>query len=352
MVADAGRPRRAHRARAGGGLVPEPPARVVVLWTRAAGGADRAAATPAGARPEPRRSLAYVIYTSGLDGQAQGRRRSRTGRCVNLLASMAAEPGLGAEDRLLAVTSLSFDIAGWSCFCRSWWAPGSCSRAARPRSTAPSSAALIAGRRAITVDAGHARRPGACSSSAGWRGPPALRGSSVGGEACRATSPSSCSRGRGRGLEHVRPDRDHDLVDRPARHARAPSPVLIGRPIANTRVYVLDPAGGPRRSACPASSTSAARASRAATSDRPDLTAERFVAGPLRERDRAGRAPLPHGRSRALARGRRRSSSSAGSTAQVKIRGFRVELGEIEAALAAAPGRGAGRRRPRDGVGE
>src|SRR5690606_14543498 len=55
-------------------------------------------------------SLAYVIYTSGSTGKPKGVCVPHVA-VVNFLTSMAKEPGLGAEDVLLAVTTLSFDIA-------------------------------------------------------------------------------------------------------------------------------------------------------------------------------------------------------------------------------------------------
>jgi amino acid adenylation domain-containing protein len=54
--------------------------------------------------------LAYVIYTSGSTGQPKGVQLPHRG-VVNFLTTMAAEPGLDAADTLLAVTTLSFDIA-------------------------------------------------------------------------------------------------------------------------------------------------------------------------------------------------------------------------------------------------
>ena len=56
-------------------------------------------------------SLAYVIYTSGSTGRPKGvpiQHRALS----NFLHSMAKKPGISQEDRLLAVTTLSFDIAG------------------------------------------------------------------------------------------------------------------------------------------------------------------------------------------------------------------------------------------------
>ncbi|HEU5443672.1 MAG TPA: AMP-binding protein, partial [Steroidobacteraceae bacterium] len=60
-------------------------------------------------------SLAYVIYTSGSTGRPKGVEVSH-GAVVNLLAAMAREPGFTEKDILVAVTTISFDIAGLELF--------------------------------------------------------------------------------------------------------------------------------------------------------------------------------------------------------------------------------------------
>ncbi|MEW6737700.1 MAG: amino acid adenylation domain-containing protein, partial [Acidobacteriota bacterium] len=55
-------------------------------------------------------NLAYVIYTSGSTGRPKGVQITH-GSVVNLLLSMSKQPGLDDKDTLMAVTSLSFDIA-------------------------------------------------------------------------------------------------------------------------------------------------------------------------------------------------------------------------------------------------
>ncbi|WP_315833218.1 non-ribosomal peptide synthase/polyketide synthase [Bradyrhizobium prioriisuperbiae] len=55
-------------------------------------------------------SLAYVIYTSGSTGQPKGV-MVRHDAVTNFVATMAEQPGITANDRVLGLTSLSFDIA-------------------------------------------------------------------------------------------------------------------------------------------------------------------------------------------------------------------------------------------------
>ena len=65
--------------------------------------------------PQGGTSTAYVLYTSGSTGKPKGVMVSRDG-LANLLLSMAAEPGITARDTLVAVTTLSFDIAALELF--------------------------------------------------------------------------------------------------------------------------------------------------------------------------------------------------------------------------------------------
>ena len=73
---------------------------------------DRAhAAESAETREREPEQLAYVIYTSGSTGRPKGVEIPHRA-LVNFLWTMRERPGLGAEDVLVAVTTLSFDIAG------------------------------------------------------------------------------------------------------------------------------------------------------------------------------------------------------------------------------------------------
>ncbi|POY38673.1 non-ribosomal peptide synthetase [Flavobacterium alvei] len=55
--------------------------------------------------------LAYILYTSGSTGNPKGVPITHK-NLVNFLCSMALEPGINENDRLLSITTISFDIAG------------------------------------------------------------------------------------------------------------------------------------------------------------------------------------------------------------------------------------------------
>ncbi len=73
--------------------------------------------------------LAYVIYTSGSTGKPKGVEVSR-GSLMNFLWSMHEWFGLNARDRVLAVTTISFDIAGLEILACPGW---SARRSSSPR---------------------------------------------------------------------------------------------------------------------------------------------------------------------------------------------------------------------------
>lgn len=70
--------------------------------------------SPAGISVTPK-AVAYIIYTSGSTGKPKGVTITHK-NLVNFLFSMATEPGISAQDKLLSITTISFDIAGLELF--------------------------------------------------------------------------------------------------------------------------------------------------------------------------------------------------------------------------------------------
>ncbi|MGD2116052.1 MAG: amino acid adenylation domain-containing protein, partial [Acidobacteriota bacterium] len=295
--------------------------------------------------PVPPESLAYVIYTSGSTGKPKGVQVEHRS-VVNFLRSMAREPGFGADDALLAVTTLSFDIAGLELYL--------------PLTVG--GRVVIAGR--DTAQAGELllERVKGCGATvmqatpatwrllldAGWDGPPPDK-ILCGGEA----------------LPRDLADRLLDALERPDAGSGAPgelwnmygptettiwSSVLrvergletvpVGGPIDNTALYVLDPALQPVPVGVPGELFIGGHGLARGYLGRPGLTAERFVPDPF-ARDAADGAAVVEPGARMYRTGDLVRWRPDGTVAfmgridhQVKVRGFRIELGEIEAVLA------------------
>ncbi|MEM9594497.1 MAG: amino acid adenylation domain-containing protein [Acidobacteriota bacterium] len=298
--------------------------------------ATRPSHAPASAEPG-RDALAYVLYTSGSTGRPKGVQIPHRA-VLSFLASMARAPGLGSEDVLLSVTTLSFDIAGLEIFLP-----------------------LTQGARLVVVDRGTAadgRLLGAaldaCGATvmqatpatwqqllaSGWSGRSDLK-ALCGGEALPVDLARSLTERCGE-LWNVYGPTEATIwstarrVGRGGESPRGQGVVSLGLPIANTTVHVVAEAGGgPVPIGGPGELWIGGVGLSRGYLGRPGMTAERFVPDPFGD--------APGGRLyRTGDLVRRRPEGDLEFLGrldhQVKVRGFRIELGEVEAALGRHPG--------------
>jgi surfactin family lipopeptide synthetase A len=274
-------------------------------------------------------NLAYVIYTSGSTGRPKG--VSVTHRAVvNLLASLGRQLGVNARDVWLSVTTFSFDIAGLELYLP-LAAGGRVVLATRDEaSDGVQLLARIVGCGATVMQA--TPWTWRLLLEAGWRGTAGLRVLCGGEELSRGLADQLLERAGE--VWNLYGPTETTIWSSAWRIERDPGRVSIGRPIANTRMYVLDPGGRPLPVGVAGELHIAGDGLARGYWARPELTAEGFVPDPFGAP--GGRLYRTGDRARWLRDGRLEYLGRADQ--QVKLRGFRIELAEIEAVLAGHPG--------------
>ncbi|MEU6066690.1 amino acid adenylation domain-containing protein [Streptomyces sp. NPDC047082] len=317
-------------SRATAGVVPEgvgTPRLVVDDPVVVAGLAGRSVVAPSVAVSV--RDAAYVIYTSGSTGRPKGAVVSHEA-IVNRLLWMQEEYGLGADDRVLQKTPAGFDVSVWEFF----WPliTGAGLVMARPGGHRdPAYLAEVIEREHITTVhfvpsmlAEFLKTPavGRCAG---------LRRVICSGEALSPELVAEFHRRLDVPLHNLYGPTETavDVTFRPCPAGAAGGVVAIGRPVANTRVYVLDEFLQPVAVGVTGELYVAGVQLARGYLGRPGLTAERFVASPF-----AGVGERMY-RTGDLARWSAEGEVVYVGRAdqQVKIRGLRVEPGEIESVL-------------------
>ncbi|HEX5423596.1 MAG TPA: amino acid adenylation domain-containing protein, partial [Candidatus Acidoferrales bacterium] len=273
-------------------------------------------------------SLAYVIFTSGSTGKPKGVEVSHKS-VVNLLWSMREKPGFAENDRLLAVTTLSFDIAALELFL-----PLVCG-----------GSVILAGRE-TAADGGllykaiEQSRPTVMQGTpatwrllleAGWRGAAGMK-ILCGGEALSrdlADRLVACGE-----VWNMYGPTETTIWSAACRVEKANGPVPFGGPIANTQLYVLDARRNPAPIGVPGELYIGGAGLARGYFGRPELSEERFVPDPF-----ARTVNQRMFKTGDLVRYRTdgRLEFLGRLDTQVKVRGFRIELEEIEAALSSHP---------------
>jgi amino acid adenylation domain-containing protein len=275
-------------------------------------------------------NLAYVIYTSGSTGRPKGVMVSHRSIVNHLLWRQDAFP-LGAHDRFLHKASISFDIAVWEIF--GTLLAGAQLVLARPGGQADA-AYLVQLMKAQQVTVAHFAPAmlHALLSEPGLEHCRHLQQVFCGGELLPAELAALFHRKSGAQLHHQYGPTETtvDVTVWTCARAEQPRVMPIGRPIANTQIYLLDDWLQP----VPVGVTGelyigGASLARGYLND-PEGTAARFIPHPYSTEPgqrlyRTGDLAryLPTGEIEFLGR----------IDQQVKVRGFRIELGEIEAVL-------------------
>jgi surfactin family lipopeptide synthetase A len=284
-------------------------------------------------------NAAYVIYTSGSTGRPKGVVISHRGICNRLLWGQGFYQ-LSEADRVLHAFSLSFDFATWELFTA--FMGGARLILAQPERQQDSAylVRLIADHR-ITVAGFVPSMLEAVLEEPRVESCDSLRKVFCGAEifpvrlqerfhACLAAELQNTY-----GPTEASIDVTYWVCERQTESIRGLRSVPIGRPIANTQIYILDSHLQPVPVGVPGELHIGGISLARGYLNRPDLTAEKFIPNPFSDEPgarlyRTGDLAryLPDGNVEFLGR----------IDHQVKIRGFRIELGEIETVLGEIPG--------------
>jgi amino acid adenylation domain-containing protein len=281
------------------------------------------------------KNMAYVIYTSGSTGTPKGAINTHEG-LRNRLQWMQETYTLDEQDCVLQKTPYTFDVSVWEFF----WPLMSGARLAVARPEGHKDVAylidLIEQERITTIHFVPSMLQ-AFLNGTGLDRCQGLKRVICSGEALPSDSIQKFYK-RFRGELHNLygpTEASIDVTSWPCPRETRSLVVSIGKPIANTQVYILDRQMNPVPIGIPGELYLGGIGLGRGYFNRPDLTAERFVADPFS--DESGRRLyrtgdlgryLPDGNIEYLAR----------MDDQVKIRGFRIELGEIESVLKSYPG--------------
>jgi amino acid adenylation domain-containing protein len=271
-------------------------------------------------------NLAYVIFTSGSTGRPKGVAVTHRS-LVNLLESMGQTPGLKASDVLLSITTLSFDIAALELYLP-LIKGAQVVLASRDES-------LDGHRLMARLEASGATVMQATPATwrllidSGWSGSTKLK-ALCGGEALTRELADKLL-ARTREIWNLYGPTETTVWSSAWRVEPGEGVISIGRPIANTQLWVLDAQLQPMPAGVAGELCIGGAGVARGYWKRPDLTADRFIRDPF-STESGARIYRTGDLARWLVDGRLECLGRLDH--QVKIRGFRIELGEIESAIA------------------
>ncbi|MBE1490014.1 non-ribosomal peptide synthetase [Plantactinospora soyae] len=280
---------------------------------------------------------AYLIYTSGSTGRPKGVLVSHRA-IVSQLEWSQRQFGLGTGDRMLQLAPAAFDTSVWEIF----WPLYAGAAVVLPEPDAAGDPTRLAGlirRHRVTTVTFVPSMVEAflladeVTADPGWAA--TLRWVSSGGEALTPELARRWHALTGTALDNFYgPTEAAVQVTWWANDGGSSRTVPIGRPVANTRLYVLDDCLRPVPAGVPGELYVAGAQLGHGYHHRPGLTAERFVADPY------GAAGQRMYRTGDVVRWRADGVLEyVGRTDhQVKIRGHRIDLGEVESVLRDVPG--------------
>jgi amino acid adenylation domain-containing protein len=274
-------------------------------------------------------SRAYVIYTSGSTGRPKGVELLHR-NVVNCLTAFARRPGIGSDAVLVAVTTLSFDIAVLELLLP-LIAGGTVVVASRDVATdGVRLAQLLKASRPTMMQATPATWR--LLLDAGWAGHAGLR-ALCGGEALPQDLAAALLPKVGE-LWNMYGPTETTVWSTCTRVIDPSRPISIGTPIGNTTIRVVDKQGAQVPVGVPGELLIGGLGVAKGYLGRTELTAERFVLDPTESSAndfyyRTGDIVRLTADGELYHLGR--------SDDQVKVRGFRIELGEIEAVLRDMP---------------
>jgi aspartate racemase len=281
-------------------------------------------------------NLAYVIYTSGSTGQPRGVLLTHRGLVNHHVAAIELY-GLQQTDRVLQFSSISFDIAVEEIW-PTWIAGATLTLRTERMPMGGSEFLRWVGQRRITVldlptAYWHEVVRGLVESQQNL--PESLRLLIVGGEKASAAAYRAWLKSGGERVRWINtygPTEASVIATayEPDHGDPIPETLPIGRPIANTEIYILDSNSQPVTIGTPGELHIGGPGLARGYLNRQELTAAKFVANPFNAASSA-RLYKTGDTARYLSDGNIEFVGRIDF--QVKIRGYRVELGEIEAVL-------------------